>query len=479
MLRNRFAAIGTSSADSLPLSSNSSVDRVVASSSHGRALAGRGAVRLSKGGSVTTSSSSIPRRKASAKSADTLTRISSMRSSLSPPTSPTGVLSDLPTIDVSAFSSSAQSSSTSVSTRPNNEAMRNALDVDQVLEDEKQRAVEVASRVPNANALSVSLAEGDDEDDNQGFVDVKAQVETATTVEAKVVIILSWIDAWVDGECNIHMATPKFAGLTSPGFAARAAYEGGIDSKGKTAATEAREFNCKEALKALLVSLVAPTGQYELASASLRKELAALWEPIVISVSRVLVALYRGVRIQALTSSSGFEMACPALSKPSDKSMRFSFVRNAASCLLGTGIHAELGDALSSEGLEHLFHAAIVVLVSKDCKSGVEGAEEISKAFNELALRTIYKAKRVPNIVALVNLLTRSCSDPSAGNSQIEEESSLGPSSLDDNACVVVCRIIEKSLKREQHKPESGGKPFCGLDLAPLLAACNVHASVM
>ena len=79
-------------------------------------------------------------------------------------------------------------------------------------------------------------------------------------------------------------------------------------------------------------------------------------------------------------------MACPALSKPSDKSMRFSFVRNAASCLLGTGIHAELGDALSSEGLEHLFHAAIVVLVSKDCKSGVEGAEEISKAFNELAL---------------------------------------------------------------------------------------------
>ena len=80
MLRNRFAAIGTSSADSLPLSSNSSVDRVVASSSHGRALAGRGAVRLSKGGSVTTSSSSIPRRKASAKSADTLTRISSMRS---------------------------------------------------------------------------------------------------------------------------------------------------------------------------------------------------------------------------------------------------------------------------------------------------------------------------------------------------------------------------------------------------------------
>ena len=107
MLRNRLAAVGSASA---PSSSAPSADRVLSGSSQGRALAGRGAVRLSKGGSVATSSSSIPRRKASAKSTDTLTRISSMKASLSPPASPTGVLAGLPTIDVSAFSSSAAAS---------------------------------------------------------------------------------------------------------------------------------------------------------------------------------------------------------------------------------------------------------------------------------------------------------------------------------------------------------------------------------
>lgn len=60
-----------------------------------------------------------------------------------------------------------------------------------------------------------------------------------------------------------------------------------------------------------------------------------------------------------------------------------------------------------------------------------------------------------------------------------DDNASLSPAALSPEACLVVCRIAEKTLKRERNKPQEGGKPFHGLDLAPLLDVCSTFTEVV
>ena len=298
--------------------------------------------------------------------------------------------------------------------------------------------------------------------------DVMGQIEAAVTVEGKVIHILSFIHTWLKQtiESSTVLGAKRLAGIPQ--------HE-----------KDCTLHCCKEALKAVLTKLVAPEGgNYDAASVEVLEELSLKWESIVVALSQVVIAIYRGVRVPGLLDSGSTTTPVLSGGGKNEIAARRSLVSNAVSALLGTGIHPRLGASLTSNGVEHLYYTSIVALTSTLENNGPDDTMhtdssspqkiEMDKAFNELAMRTMYKSKRVENLTALVRMLTKS---EAAAKSRLsleidDEEASLSPAEVSPKGCLILCKLMDKSIRREKSKPEKKSKPFHGLDLDPLLSAC-------
>jgi hypothetical protein len=110
-----------------------------------------------------------------------------------------------------------------------------------------------------------------------------------------------------------------------------------------------------------------------------------------------------------------------------------------------------------------------------------EEKKEMNQAFNEMAMRAMFKCKRIANMTALVNMLTKSVE---GGNSRLsldidDEEASLSPGEISSKGCLIICKLMDKSIRREKSKPEGKVAPFSNLDLSPLFSACAEFLEVV
>ena len=129
------------------------------------------------------------------------------------------------------------------------------------------------------------------------------------------------------------------------------------------------------------------------------------------------------------------------------------------------------GECLTSVGIEHVYYTTILGLTTSasELSFNAEEQDEMIKACNELALRMLSRTKRVASMTALVQMLIKSetVSNPRL-SLEGDDEPSLAPAEVSPKGCLIVCKLIEKTIRRERKKT----KPFEQLELAPLLLAC-------
>ena len=119
---------------------------------------------------------------------------------------------------------------------------------------------------------------------------------------------------------------------------------------------------CNQCLKAILEKLVCDKDHnYENVPDAILIELSTNWESVVIALSKIVISIYRGVRIPSLTEGATTE---PTLGGPEDSDARRSMVSKSVTALIGTGIHATLAKGLTANGLEHIYYVSVIALLA-------------------------------------------------------------------------------------------------------------------
>ena len=299
-----------------------------------------------------------------------------------------------------------------------------------------------------------------------GAEDVQASFDACDTVAEKVIFALGGINTWLKQtvEDSTVLGNRRIARLSEH--------------------TKSLTLNyCNQCLKAILEKLVCDKDHnYENVPDAILIELSTNWESVVIALSKIVISIYRGVRIPSLTEDSTTE---PTLSGPEDSDARRSMVSKSVTALIGTGIHATLAKGLTANGLEHIYYVSVIALLAglekQKEEANYEEAKEMVSAFNELSLRTMYTAPRVASFTAIVNMFTKSETSTRRLSLEMDDdEASLSPADVDSEGCLILCKLLEKSIRRELKKPLSSTKtPFHELDLDPLLFACSKYLEVV